>query len=280
MRSVGLQVLLLVVIAVFANALRPLPAARKVQTSLASSGGYGGYGQARSYGQGPYGAPRGRTGFGGRKKGADGVAPAQYYGGAGKPAEPYDYFNRPGPWDEANLDSLFTANRAWANRIKLENPMLFEDFKKGHAPKILYIGCSDARVPANEMFNQPPGSIFVHRNIANCVVNGDFNAMSVIQYAVAVLKVKHIIVCGHYDCGGIKASLTAADHKAPLENWLRNIRDTVRLHRDELLAIDEITDRQRRLVELNVQEQCLNIFKTGAVQARRKETSMMRSGGE
>ena len=111
-----------------------------------------------------------------------------------------------------------------------ENPNYFEYNKIGHAPKILWIGCSDARVPANDIIGEAPGNVFVHRNIANQVVNTDFNCMSVIQYAVEVLKVKHIIVCGHYDCGGIKASLELIDHKSPLENWLRNIRDTTRLH--------------------------------------------------
>ena len=122
------------------------------------------------------------------------------------------------------------------------------------------------------MIGEPPGSVFVHRNIANMVVNTDFNCMSVIQYAVDVLKVKHIIVCGHYDCGGVKAALEPFDHRSPLENWLRNIRDTYRLHREELSSIPELRMRQRRLVELNVIEQCLNIYKTAVVQRRRVET--------
>lgn len=171
-----------------------------------------------------------------------------------------------------SIDSLLTANKAWANRMKSNDPMFFEEHKKGHAPKILWIGCSDARVPANEMIGEPPGSVFVHRNIANQVVQTDFNCMSVIQYAVDVLEVKHIIVCGHYDCGGVKAALTNLDHKSPLENWLRNIRDTYRLHKDELDAIKDLKGRQRRLVELNVVEQCLNIFKTAVVQKKRVET--------
>ena len=121
------------------------------------------------------------------------------------------------------------------------------------------------------MIGEDPGSVFVHRNIANLVANNDFNCMSVIQYAVDVLKVKHIIVCGHYDCGGVRASLDQLDHKSPLENWLRNIRDIHRLHRAELSRIKEPIARQRRLVELNVIEQCLNIFKTAVVQKRRVE---------
>jgi carbonic anhydrase len=162
----------------------------------------------------------------------------------------------------------------------VENPAFFEEIKKGHAPKILWIGCSDARVPVNEMIGEPPGSVFITRNIANMVINTDINTMSVIQYAVDVLKVKHIVVCGHYDCGGVRAALEAADHQAPLENWLRNIRDIVRLHKDEISSIDDLTVRQRRLVELNVQEQCLNIFKTAVVQRRRKETHQLREDGD
>jgi len=134
-------------------------------------------------------------------------------------------------------------------------PGFFAELSRGHAPKILWIGCSDARVPANEIIGEPPGSVFVHRNVANMVVNTDVNCMSVLQYAVDVLKVKHIIVCGHYECGGVRAALEPIDHGSPLENWLRNIRDTYRLHKDELNGVADLRDRQRRLVELNVQEQ-------------------------
>ena len=134
-------------------------------------------------------------------------------------------------------------------------------------------------MPANEIIGQDPGNVFVHRNIANQVVNTDFNCMSVIQYAVAVLKVKHIVVCGHYDCGGVKASLENGDHGSPLENWLRHIRDTYRLHKEELDAIKDPIARQRRLVELNVVEQCLNVFKTAVVQKRRVETHLEAKAG-
>ena len=209
------------------------------------------------------------------------------------------FFNRAGPWDDKNLDTVITANFAWRKRMVLDQPTFFDEIKRGHAPKILWIGCSDARVPANVIIGQPPGAVFVHRNVANMVVNTDFNCMSVIQYAVDYLQVKHIIVCGHYDCGGVKAALTQVDHKAPLENWLRNIRDTYRLHRKELNAIEDITARQRRLVELNVVEQvnysswkdlktllkflilyyhapqCLNIFKTAVVQRKRVSTHQL-----
>jgi carbonic anhydrase len=165
-----------------------------------------------------------------------------------------DYFNRPGPWDEKDLGSLFDANKRWAKKMAEKQPGYFTDLIN-HAPKILWIGCSDARVPANEIIGEPPGSVFVHRNVANMVVNTDFNCLSVLQYAVEVLKVKHIVVCGHYDCGGIRAALEPVDHRSPLENWLRNIRDTYRLHNDELNAVSGLKERQRRLVELNVMEQ-------------------------
>lgn len=183
-----------------------------------------------------------------------------------------EWFNRPGPWDESNLNSLLGANEAWANRLKREAPDFFSESGKEHAPKILWVGCSDARVPVNAIIGEPPGSVFVHRNVANLVVNTDVNFMSVLQYGVDVLKVKHIIVCGHYDCGGVKAAMTNVDHVAPLSLWLRNIRDVYRLHKDELNSISDITARQRRLVELNTIEQCLNIYKTAAVQRRRIAT--------
>ena len=171
------------------------------------------------------------------------------------------------------------ANRNWADRMRSQQPEFFRELKKGHAPKILWIGCSDARVPANEIIGEPPGSVFVHRNIANQVINTDFNCMSVIQYAVSVLKVKHIIICGHYDCGGVKASLEPADFRSPLCNWLRNIRDTYRLHREELNSFSDLQSRQRRLVELNVIEQCVNIMKTAVVQRTRVETRKLKGEG-
>lgn len=166
-----------------------------------------------------------------------------------------DYFNRSGPWDDRDLEPIFANNREWVKRMKRENHHMFSDFKKGHAPKILWIGCCDARVPANEIIGEPPGSVFVHRNIANQVVNTDMNCTSVIQYAVDYLKVKHIIVCGHYDCGGVKAAMNNSDHQAPLENWIRNIRDNFQLNKTELMAIKDAYARHKRLVELNVIEQ-------------------------
>jgi carbonic anhydrase len=119
---------------------------------------------------------------------------------------------------------------------------------------------------------EPPGSVFVQRSVANMVVNTDNNLLSALQYAIAYLKIPHIIVCGHYECGGVRASVTRFNHMPPLENWLRNIRDVYRLHRKELDAIKDPEKRHRRLVELNVVEQCLNVYKTGVVQRRRMET--------
>ena len=138
------------------------------------------------------------------------------------------------------MGSLLDANKAWSKRVNIQQPDFFKEIRKGHAPKILWIGCSDARVPANEIIGEPPGSVFIHRNIANMVVNTDFNCMSVIQFAVTVLKVKHIIVCGHYDCGGVKASLETNEYKSPLCNWLRNIRDTYRYEEFSLINFELI----------------------------------------
>lgn len=175
-----------------------------------------------------------------------------------------EYFNRAGAWDDKDLKSLLNANKEWAKHMAEKTPGFFAELSRGHAPKILWIGCSDARVPANEIIGEPPGSVFVHRNVANMVISTDVNCMSVLQYAVDVLKVKHIVVCGHYECGGVRAALEPIDHGSPLEGWLRNIKDTYRLHKDELCGIEDLKDRQRRLVELNVEEQvCIPTTYTG-----------------
>ena len=137
---------------------------------------------------------------------------------------------------------------------------------------VVDIGCADARVPANEIMGEPAGSVFVARNVANMVVNTDNNLLSALQYAIAYLKVPHVVVCGHYLCGGIRAAVTRFNHMPPLENWLRNIRDVYRVHRRELDSIRDPEERHRRLVELNVVEQCVNLYKTGVVQRRRLET--------
>jgi carbonic anhydrase len=140
----------------------------------------------------------------------------------------------------------------------------------GQQPEFLYIGCSDSRVTAEDLMGVQPGEAFVHRNIANLVNNVDMNVMSVITYAVRHLKVKHIVVCGHYNCGGVKAAMQPVD-MGQLNPWLRNIRDVYRMHKKELNAIENENDRYNRLVELNVQEQCINLIKTAEVQEAFKE---------
>lgn len=156
-------------------------------------------------------------------------------------------------------------NRDWATAIKKENPNYFKDLAKGQAPDFLYIGCSDSRVPANVMMGLGSGEVFVHRNIANVVSNVDLNAMSVIEYAVVHLKVKEILVTGHYGCGGVKAAMASQD-LGILNPWLRNIRDVYRHHEKELNAIKNEEKRTNRLVELNVEEQCLNVIKAACIQ--------------
>lgn len=162
-------------------------------------------------------------------------------------------------------EQLFENNRQWVATIKAKDENFFENLAKNQSPEFLYIGCSDSRVPANEIMGLQPGEVFVHRNIANIVNGIDLNAISVINYAVAQLGVKHIIVCGHYNCGGVKAAMQPKD-MGILNPWLRNIRDVYRLHQAELDAITDEHARYNRLVELNVQEQCLNVIKTAVVQ--------------
>jgi len=163
-----------------------------------------------------------------------------------------------------SYEQIFENNRRWVAQKKATDHEFFEHLAKGQNPEFLYIGCSDSRVTAEEMMGAQPGEVFVHRNIANLVSNLDFSAMSVIKFAVAHLHVKHIIVCGHYFCGGVKASMEAMD-LGILNPWLRNIRDVYRLHKEELNAL-EGDRRYMRLVELNVEEQCLNVMKTTVVQ--------------
>jgi carbonic anhydrase len=162
-------------------------------------------------------------------------------------------------------DRIFTANRAWVAKMLSSDEAFFEDLAADQTPDYLYIGCSDSRVPANSIMGLKPGEVFVHRNIANCVPNTDINSHSVIQYAVEALKVKHIIVCGHYGCGGVQAAMQPKD-LGLINGWLREIRDVFRIHRADLLAIKDETQRFRRLVELNVQEQCIHVIKTACVQ--------------
>jgi carbonic anhydrase len=165
-----------------------------------------------------------------------------------------------------SYEKLLLENKAWAAEKVNEDPQYFERLAHVQTPEFLWIGCSDSRVPANEITGTQPGEIFVHRNVANMVVNTDVNLLSVLDYAVTHLKVKHIIVCGHYGCGGIKASTTNHDFKLVLNMWLRGIKDVYRLHRKELDGISDEEQRVNRLVELNVQEQVQNLAKTSIVQ--------------
>ncbi|MAW95867.1 MULTISPECIES: carbonic anhydrase [unclassified Leeuwenhoekiella] len=164
-----------------------------------------------------------------------------------------------------NIQQIFENNKEWvAQRLKTE-PDYFRKLSEGQAPKILYIGCSDSRVTSEELMGMGPGDVFVHRNIANMVPNTDLSSMSVINYAVEHLKVDHVVVCGHYYCGGVKAAMQSAD-LGLLNPWLRNIRDVYRIHKDELNEIEDEDARYKKFVELNVQEQCVNVIKTADVQ--------------
>lgn len=164
-----------------------------------------------------------------------------------------------------NYKNIFEANRKWAAEQKEKNPDFFAHLANNQDPDYLYIGCSDSRVHANEIMGLSPGQVFVHRNIANMVINTDLNALSVINYGVEYLNVKYIVVCGHYNCGGIKAAMEHLDYGI-LNPWLRCVRDVYRLHRTELDAIEDEEMRYRRFVEINTYEQCLNVIKTAEVQ--------------
>lgn len=164
-----------------------------------------------------------------------------------------------------DIAQIFKNNQSWIQEKLNTNPNYFRDLSKGQTPDILYIGCSDSRVTAEELMGIVPGEAFVLRNIANMVPNTDLSAMAVIDYAVLHLKVSHVVVCGHYYCGGVQAATKSVD-MGILNPWLRNIRDVYRMHKDELNAIDNEEQRYKRLVELNVQEQCINVIKTAEVQ--------------
>lgn len=164
-----------------------------------------------------------------------------------------------------NLDRVFQNNEVWIKEKLAIDVNYFETLGQGQTPELLFIGCSDSRVTAEELMGLGPGEVFVHRNIANMVAGTDLNVMSVIEYAVIYLKVNHVVVCGHYECGGVKAAMQSAD-LGILNPWLRNIRDVFRIHKKELNAIDDEAKKYDRLVELNVQEQCVNLIKTAAVQ--------------
>jgi carbonic anhydrase len=162
-------------------------------------------------------------------------------------------------------EKLLLENKAWASKKIQDDPEYFNKLASIQTPEYLWIGCSDSRVPANQITGTEPGEMFVHRNIANMVVNTDLNMLSVLQYAVEVLKVKHIIVCGHYGCGGVKAAMTHSS-LGIINKWLRNIKDVYRIHRDEVDSIEDPNERANKLIEYNVQEQVMNLAKTSIIQ--------------
>ncbi|WP_153557898.1 carbonate dehydratase [Roseimaritima sediminicola] len=163
------------------------------------------------------------------------------------------------------LPHLIENNRTWAKNILEEDPEFFSKLAKGQKPEILWIGCADSRVPANQIIGLKPGEVFVHRNIANVVVHSDFNCQSVMEYAVSALQVKHIIVCGHYGCGGVQAA-TQNNHVGLIDGWLRHIRDIRQKHDELLQGIDDENQLLDRLCELNVVEQALNVCHSTVVQ--------------
>lgn len=163
------------------------------------------------------------------------------------------------------FEKLLQENKAWATDKKISDPDYFKRLSSQQTPDFLWIGCSDSRVPADKITGTEPGEIFVHRNIANLVVNTDINLLSVLQYAVEVLEVKHVIVCGHYGCGGVKAAMSQKQYGI-INHWLNNIKDIYRLHRDEIDSHENEEDRTNTLIELNVKEQVLNLAKTSIIQ--------------
>ncbi|CBW25806.1 putative carbonic anhydrase [Halobacteriovorax marinus SJ] len=168
-----------------------------------------------------------------------------------------------------DIKNIFKNNEEWIKGKLAIDEDYFKELSKGQTPEILYIGCSDSRVTAEELMGINPGEAFVHRNIANMVSSLDLNVQSVLNYAVTHLEVNHVVVCGHYGCGGIKAAMESKD-LGILNPWLRNIRDVYRLHKNTLNAIEDEHDRYKKLVELNVQEQCINLIKTACVQQASK----------
>lgn len=176
-----------------------------------------------------------------------------------------------------NVSEIFNNNKKWVAQKLSNSPDYFTRLSKDQSPEFLYIGCSDSRVTAEDLMGIQPGEAFIHRNIANMVTSIDLNVMSVLHYAVDILKVQQIVVCGHYSCGGVKAAMQSVD-LGVLNPWLRNIRDVYRLHKDELNAIENEEKRYDRLVELNVQEQCINVLKTSEVQRAYKERGILIHG--
>jgi carbonic anhydrase len=166
---------------------------------------------------------------------------------------------------ESFYAKLLDNNKKWVESKLSQDPDFFKKLSSGQKPPVLWIGCADSRVPANEIIGAQPGEVFVHRNIANMVVHSDMNMLSVLDYAVNVLEVKHVIVCGHYGCGGVQTAMTNK-HVGLIDNWIRHIKDVYRFHQDELNAISDEKKRFDRFVELNVVEQVLDLAKTSIVQ--------------
>ena len=172
-----------------------------------------------------------------------------------------------------NIERVFQNNSLWVKEKLALDANYFDNLGMGQNPELLFIGCSDSRVTAEELMGLGPGEVFVHRNIANMVSAIDLNVMSVVEYAVVYLKVNHVVICGHYECGGVKAAMQSAD-LGILNPWLRNIRDVYRIHKTELNAIADEAKKYDRLVELNVEEQCVNLIKTAAVQKAVRERGL------
>jgi carbonic anhydrase len=172
-----------------------------------------------------------------------------------------------------DIEHIFENNRKWVEEKLRTDERYFQKLSEGQSPRILYIGCSDSRVTAEELMGVNPGDVFVHRNIGNLVTNTDLSAMTVIDYAVSQLRVDHVVVCGHYYCGAVKAAMQPAD-LGLLNPWLRNIRDVYRIHQESLDDIPDREERYKKLVELNVLEQCINVIKTPDVQKAWKERKL------
>jgi carbonic anhydrase len=185
-------------------------------------------------------------------------------------SQPYNPFEEAGEARRIVHDELLAGNRRWVERTLKENPNYFEEHSESQRPTFLWIGCADSRVPANVVTDTKVGEVFVHRNIANVVIHTDFNVMSVLQYAVDQLKVQHVIVCGHYGCGGVAAALSSHDFGL-MNKWLRHIKDVARAHDTELRAYTDRKTAERRLVELNVIEQVYNLAQTAIVQRAWKD---------
>jgi carbonic anhydrase len=165
-----------------------------------------------------------------------------------------------------SYELLLKDNKTWAEKKLANDPGFFQRLLHVQTPEFLWIGCSDSRVPPDQITQTEPGEIFIHRNVANLVVNTDVNLMSVLDYAVNHLKIKHVVVCGHYGCGGVKAALSNNDFNQVLNMWLRNIKDIARIHRKELEAITDEDKKINKMVELNVKEQVFNLAKTAIIQ--------------